>query len=562
MQRASTTPQSPDQQRTESSALINAILKIAGEAADSHGRHFIDDLLKVRRTHDGRLHIYTQHSQQKKYHLRDELFVKILGLEVDNVPGHYEFFVNIAACLKNQQVQEEIALISQPENPGRGGQDHPAPKNYRFVTSHGLTEDITLYVDETPVGKVKINNPRREELSLARLDIYPEFQHKGYGTLLMDRVIQICLERCACLDIAVDPARDPQDNPLVFYVKFLQSRNIPFAKDRNHAAIFFGCQCNLVISIEDILRAVWGVDPETEEMSAAQILAMRRFGLSAEQVKPHWFGRLEYLALERGMQYNDLEEATTCHLQMMAYHAVPDYRLIRDLSPVTLAMLSLLPPQHLQKAELYEIAGKLDLDSLNVTQREALKRILPQFPFDFIISGQFAGLVGQLKTLSAPKSACLAYIAVSDILKPDTLSSLAEMDDDFIMEWNRHTKFSSNPVHFHRFLAQIETIKAEHVSGKQALNYQKEIDEWIKSINARPSSPSPDLECLIRKYKKEPLLPQFLSSDRKKLKYFHELFKPHFSDTHSSSESAPQPVPLSAVVQTDVSKPSHSFKPG
>src|SRR5690606_24769722 len=98
---------------------------------------------------------------------------------------------------------------------------------------------------------------------------------------------------------------------------------------------------------------------------------------------------------------------------------------------------------------------------------------LPQFPFDFIISGQFAGLVGQLKTLSAPKSACLAYIAVSDILKPDTLSSLAEMDDDFIMEWNRHTKFSSNPVHFHRFLAQIETIKAEHVSGKQALNYQK-----------------------------------------------------------------------------------------
>lgn len=514
--------------------LLRVIRKLAGETLDTNGKNYANDIVKLSRTSDGRIHVYTQHDQPAKYHVRDNFFRDFLGLTIENVSGHYEFFVSIEACLENQHIQNALPALAEIESNTQKTLKPALPENYRFETQVSLTENITLYVDDHPVGIVRINNPWSDEISLCRLDIDPDYQHKGYGTVLMDKVIEICLERCANLNITVDPARSTDDDPLIFYSKFFETRHIPFKKDRDHAAIFFECQCTLLISVDDIIRVIHAFETSNSSLTATQFLAMQHFQLSPAQVQSAKFTRLHYLALQH-MPYSDIVDTSRCHLQMMVYHGVPDFNLIRDLHPVTLAVLSLLPQSHLAEPDVYKIMHQAGLDSISKNMINALKHISPKLSLVYLRSEAFISLIRRMKLLTAEKLDILTHIKATDILNTDIIERLGDINDDILRIWNHQAMTRFETVSYDNFMFQITAIKAEHVTVGEALAYKKQLDQWVPLLSKKEHELDAETSKQIAKYKKKYFLPEYLNKDRLRLKRYHDFFKSCFADNESAA---------------------------
>lgn len=525
--------------------IIAAIKRLAAEK-EYKGKDFTLCLHAIQfRKETRQLEIYSQPKQELKYHLRDGLFAEVLKIPFQNISGRYYFLVNIRDLLKNEEIIKKIEEIKLEKS--------VKAKQFSFLTSGTLFERLRLVVDNTTLGQVTINNPEAGDLSLARLDVLREHQRKGYGSTLMDRVMDICLERCADIQIDVDPPVSAEDDPLEFYKKYFISRGIFFNVGSSPAAVFFKCQATVFVKAIDILVAKYPnlyLDPS---LNLPQLLAQLFFGLSTEQVKGTWFKREHYLALKRGVSYQELRNATQLHVETLVYCNIPSFALIKDMNGYQLHLLKSLQPEKLANASIYEVIKKMYLFNLSNDAMRILQEILKESSIPVLLSQQIPLITEQLGKLNYLHLSILSELKLEARMNLQTYEILLKMDQEVLKEWfYLHKK--KEPCHviwkldaqlsLEAFKKEVEQMRLSMVSLEQACGYKEEIKRII-ALNT--NSKDPKYLALLQDYcKKIFRVLEFSQEERKSLQGYYTKFlefEPKAADTLHPNVDEKDPTP-------------------
>ena len=403
--------------------LIEAIKKIAYDRTDDTGQNFLNDLEDIKVV-DNQLLISTKECRQAKYHIRDKLFTDQLKLPVTNIEGHFGFSISREALLENETILKGMQELKQLDLDTQ-------QKNYKFESSGAsrgaAVEGVVLYIGEIAVGRVLINKPLSTEISLARVDIFPPFQKKGYGTLLMDYIMDLCLKRDVDISIDVDKARNTQDDPLVFYSKYLEARNIIYSKGREASSIFFKCQTTISINISDIIKAKCKME-KPSNMSSRQFLATQLYGFSVEAIQKKPLTRGEFLVLSKGLTVEEMQKASQQHIELMLEKNILSWSSIKDLNNSQLKLLYVLPDDMLARQEIYETVKKISLSILNDNQFAILSRIVKMKP-EIILTNEMDQLISYISPFTSLQLKVLESIRNQDCLNKETYETISGLNE-------------------------------------------------------------------------------------------------------------------------------------
>lgn len=389
--------------------------------------------------------VYTRSSQTIKYQLRDKFFATQLNASVENLPGYFAFYVSIDSLLSNPTVQQALTQLLPL---------------FRFEHIRGLTEAITLFVDDEAVGTAILCQSDSGNISIARLDVAERFQRCGYGAKILDHIVDVCIQRGANLDIVVDAARSDNDDPFIFYSKFFKSKDISVKKSRNHAAMFFGGQCSLAISLQSMMTAKYGQDFVESQLSVFQYLAMKQFGLPHEQVTRAPIRRIHYLALGCGIELKDLFVASAAHLEVLVQCGVPSIDYIKYFSTQQLEVLRHVRLEYFNDPRLYAIISKLPLPPYKPDYWDRYCEVIAKMSLEQMEGGLAASVFYGMQKLSYLQTQVLPHLKVNDLLREETYKVLLVQDERVIRQWlDQHTIFDEYTLDV--FLDQLAKINPE-----------------------------------------------------------------------------------------------------
>jgi hypothetical protein len=473
---------------------------------------FSNDLLDI--TYDkniDKIIIHTQQTTQNKYHLRDNYFIAQLKIKVINKSGHYEFHVDMNDLLQLPVIKNTIEKIRQT------GQ-----RNYQFKNRFGVGLNISMYEDEIAVGRVIINEPGSSHLSLARLDIFEGYKGHGHGARLMDHVIDYCINTCADLKIDVDKARSKEDDPLVFYSKFLTRSNIKFRIGSDHATLFFDCQAALFIELTDILDAKFPIEFPDSGLSPPQFLAMKHHGLPKKFVQHSWFDRDCYLALQKGITYDELLEFDHDDIGLILRLPVSRLNHFKGLNTLELALLTQFNMEILTNREIYDIVRKLNLDNFSDAQFEFLLSIAREFRQEQIADGTLDLIAAIIQSLRNIQIDVLKRIKLNELVLADTYSVIQKINDEILSLFKQDSVFKFDRISVSEFTNQIDKIKSSHSTTVQFLKHKEAIHDMIITLRKREFL-SMQANSLIIEYENS-FLSECIESHRSRMKSFYDQF--------------------------------------
>lgn len=468
---------------TDSLILIAALKKIMGETG------FLQNFNNVIQIgSSNKLLVNTKQTREDKYKLRDNFLKNILNVSFENLEGRYAFYVNLDDLAKNSSIQEKIKTMSIRLE---------SKENEVALTT-------SIYFQDNIVGRIIINNSASQCPSIARLDVGADYRGQGYGTILMDFMIDFCIRHGSSLSIDVDKARNEKDDPLVFYTKYFNSNGIHFQLGTNSATKFFGCQKSISVPIQYILEAKFPGEYAQSALTAPQFLGMKFHGLSREQVNKEFFTRNSYLSLNKGEAYSDILALRKKVIGSYQDLPVAKIELFIDFDNRKLDLLQSIKrnnPNLLSNDDIFAIIKKLPLDKFNQYRLPLLVKILNTVELEKVINGDLGRVIKNIYTLTDTQFNTLKHVEIQFILNEDVYKLIQKTNEEVLQNVSFDPRlpkgdYSAPLDQLQNIITQVE---AWYITKDKAMEYKSKADSIIATFSKRDNV-SEEFKNLVGEY--------------------------------------------------------------
>jgi hypothetical protein len=294
--------------------------------------------------------------------------------------------------------------------------------------------------------------------------------------------------------------RSEKDNPLTFYQKYFNKRNMRPFVGQDHFTTMQHCQCYFRVTLGELVLAKFGTYFKDSKLNAHQFLAMERFGLTRQQVEDKRFGPIHYRALASGVKCDDLYVTSEYNLDYFIVNKISNIALIKDMTPFKINLVDQALNYNKNREFYLQSSNTLLFDFINGLSEKwsfasgLLGTLIMLFEPEQLQSGEAMRIVGHLQNLPYAYEGLRYCLTGKSWSREDTYNKLLQLNADEVKEWIKTEK--SNKTYRSN---KIEYISIDQLMKEIELQIAKKMKN--ESIIANNNNPSPET---AHAYKKMP----------------------------------------------------------
>ncbi len=173
-----------------------------------------------------------------------------------------------------------------------------------FLVEKFSTGEIQLLLKGEMIGRAFFfhDESSGDDIALQSIRVDERYRKKGYGSIIMEYLLDLCLTRGVGLQISSIPEPDisetGQDDPGVFFQKFF--RKISIEMTRTSSDFSWKRYYRLTIRLDEIIDRRYPEEYSSSKLIGYRFLAWHKYNLDEKEVSQEWFKPKHYIALGKG----------------------------------------------------------------------------------------------------------------------------------------------------------------------------------------------------------------------------------------------------------------------